>query len=156
MKCAHHIHFSKHPTYGYFTMVGLRKPGPCGRAREWARLGVDPLSWLLSNNRLEEVHSNFKCTSPNCLLLSNQDKGSTPSLAHSLALPLGPGLLNQSLMSFNTCIYFFNTQKKKKKTQAYVNKQIQTSQHNVFDVGSHIQKCHQEWTKNASSEVLEF
>ena len=28
------------------------------------------------------------------LLLSNQDKGCTPSVAHSLLLPLGPALLN--------------------------------------------------------------
>ena len=28
------------------------------------------------------------------LLLSNQDKGCTPSVAHSLPLPLGPALLN--------------------------------------------------------------
>ena len=33
-------------------------------------------------------------TSSNRLLLSNQDKGCTPSVAHSLALPLGPALHN--------------------------------------------------------------
>ena len=33
-------------------------------------------------------------TSSNRLLLSNQDKGCTPSVAHSPALPLGPALLN--------------------------------------------------------------
>ena len=33
-------------------------------------------------------------TSSNRLLLSNQDKGCTPSVAHSLPLPLGPALLN--------------------------------------------------------------
>ena len=31
------------------------RAGPRGRGREWATLGVHPLSWLLSNNRLEEV-----------------------------------------------------------------------------------------------------
>ena len=29
---------------------------PCGRVREWAMLGVDHLSWLLSNTRLGVVH----------------------------------------------------------------------------------------------------
>ena len=53
---------------------------------------------LLSNKHLGEVHRNVtKCTSPNHLLLSNQDKGSTPSLAHSLTLPHDPGLLNVSI-----------------------------------------------------------
>ena len=33
------------------------------------------------------------------LLLSNQDKGCTPSVAHSLPLPLGPALLNLSNVS---------------------------------------------------------
>ena len=58
-------------------------------------LGVHPLSWLLSNNRLEKVpFVSVPHTSSNRLLLSNQDKGCTPSVAHSLALPLGPALLN--------------------------------------------------------------
>ena len=70
-----------------------QKPG--GRGREWATLGVHPLSWLLSNNRLEKVpFVSVPHTSFNRLLLSNQDKGCTPSVAHSLALPLGPALLN--------------------------------------------------------------
>ena len=57
--------------------------------------GVHPLSWLLSNNRLEKVpFVSVRHTSSNRLLLSNQDKGCTPSVAHSLALPLGPALLN--------------------------------------------------------------
>ena len=57
--------------------------------------GVHPLSWLLSNNRLEKVpFVSVPHTSSNRLLLSNQDKGCTPSVAHSLALPLGPALLN--------------------------------------------------------------
>ena len=71
-----------------------QKPG--GRGREWATLGVHPLSWLLSNNRLEKVpFVSVPHTSSNRLLLSNQDKGCTPSVAHhSLTLPLGPALLN--------------------------------------------------------------
>ena len=52
-------------------------------------------SWLLSNNRLEKVpFVSVLHTSSNRLLLSNQDKGCTPSVAHSLPLPLGPALLN--------------------------------------------------------------
>ena len=70
-----------------------QKPG--GRGREWATLGVHPLSWILSNNRLEKVpFVSVPHTSSNRLLLSNQDKGCTPSVAHSLPLPLGPALLN--------------------------------------------------------------
>ena len=73
------------------------RAGPRGRGREWATLGVHPLSWLLSNNRLEKVPVvNVPHTSSNRLLLSNQDKGCTPSVAHSLPLPLGPALLNLS------------------------------------------------------------
>ena len=54
-----------------------------------------PLSWLLSNNRLEKVpFVSVPHTSSNRLLLSDQDKGCTPSVAHSLPLPLGPALLN--------------------------------------------------------------
>ena len=54
-----------------------------------------PLTWLLSNNRLEKVpFVSVLHTSSNRLLLSNQDKGCTPSVAHSLPLPLGPALLN--------------------------------------------------------------
>ena len=50
------------------------------------------LSWLLSNNRLEEVCGTLtKGTFSSRLLLSNQDKGCTPSVAHSLPLPLPPG-----------------------------------------------------------------
>ena len=49
--------------------------GPRGRGREWATLGVHPLSWLLSNNRLEEVCGTLtKGTFSSLLLLSNQDK----------------------------------------------------------------------------------
>ena len=63
-------------------------------------LGVHPLSWLLSNNRLEKVPVvSVPHTSSNRLLLSNQDKGCTPSVAHSLPLPLGPALLNLSTLS---------------------------------------------------------
>ena len=72
-----------------------QKPGGRGRGREWATLGVHPLSWLLSNNRLEKVpFVSVPHTSSYLLLLSNQDKGCTPSVAHSLPLPLGPALLN--------------------------------------------------------------
>ena len=50
---------------------------------------------ILSNNRLEKVpFVSVTHTSSNRLLLSNQDKGCTPSVAHSLPLPLGPALLN--------------------------------------------------------------
>ena len=46
---------------------------------------VHPLSWLLSNNRLEEVCGTLtKGTFSSRLLLSNQVKGCTPSAAHSL------------------------------------------------------------------------
>ena len=73
------------------------RAGPRGRGREWATLGVHPLSWLLSNNRLKEVCSTLtKGTFSSRLLLSNQDKGCTPSVAHSLPLSLGPALLNLS------------------------------------------------------------
>ena len=73
------------------------RAGPRGRGREWATLGVHPLSWLLSNNRLEKVPVvSVPHTSSNRLLLSDLDKGCTPSVAHSLPLPLGPALLNLS------------------------------------------------------------
>ena len=73
----------------------LCRAGPRGRARGRKILGVHPLSWLLSNNRLEKVpFVSVPHTSSNRLLLSNQDKGCTPSVAHSLALPLGPALHN--------------------------------------------------------------
>ena len=78
------------------------RAGPRGRGREWATLGVHPLSWLLSNNRLEKVpFVSVLHTSSNRLMLSNQDKGCTPSVAHSLLLPLGPGLLNL----WSVCMY---------------------------------------------------
>ena len=52
------------------------------------------MSWLLSNNRLEEVCGTLtKSTFSSRLLLSNQDKGCTPSVAHSLPFPLPPGFL---------------------------------------------------------------
>ena len=71
------------------------RAGPRGRGREWATLGEHPLTWLLSNNRLEKVlFVSVLHTSSNRLLLSNQDKECTPSVAHSLPLPLGPALLN--------------------------------------------------------------
>ena len=81
------------------TFQRFSRAGPRGRGREWATLGVHPLSWLLSNNRLEEVCSTLtKGTFSGRLLLSNQDKGCTPSVAHSLPLPLGPALLNLSII----------------------------------------------------------
>ena len=50
---------------------------------------------LVTNNRLEEVCGTLTTgTFSSRLLLSNQDKGCTPSVAHSLPLPLGPALLN--------------------------------------------------------------
>ena len=81
------------------TVERFSRAGPRGRGREWATLGIHPrihpLSWLLSNNRLEKVpFVSVLHTSSNRLLLSNQDKGCTPSVAHSLPLPLGPALLN--------------------------------------------------------------
>ena len=76
---------------GVYTRQVEQKPGGRGRGREWASLGVHPLSWLLSNNWLEKVSFvSVPHTSSNRLLLSNQDKGCTPTLA----LPLGPALLN--------------------------------------------------------------
>ena len=90
------------------------RAGPRGRGREWATLGVHPLSWLLSNNRLEKVPVvSVPHTPSNRLLLSNQDKGCTLSVAHSLPLPLGPALLNLSIMircgpcaTFRQCVWF--------------------------------------------------
>ena len=77
------------------TLERFSRAGPRGRGREWPTLGVHPLSWLLSNNRLEKApFVSVLHTSSNRLLLSNQDKGCTPSVAHSLPLPLGPALLN--------------------------------------------------------------
>ena len=76
------------------------RAGPRGRAREWATLGVHPLSWLLSNNRLEEVCGTLtKGTFSSRLLLSNQDKRCTPSVAHSLPLPLPPGFCSTCQIS---------------------------------------------------------
>ena len=84
-----------------------QKPG--GRGREWAPLGIHPLSWLLSNNRLEKVSFvSVPHTSSNRLLLSNQDKGCSPSVAHSLALPLGPALLNLWIDSNTIAICMFS------------------------------------------------
>ena len=78
------------PKFGL--ILRFSRVGPRGRGREWATLGVHPLSWLLSNNRLEEVCGTLtKGTFSSLLLLSNQDKGCTPSVAHSLPLPLPPG-----------------------------------------------------------------
>ena len=93
-----------------FVLERFSRAGPRGRGREWATLGVHPLSWLLSNNRLEEVCGTFTTgTFSSRLLLSNQDKGCTPSVAHSLPLPLGPALLNlwivNSALAQLVCVY---------------------------------------------------
>ena len=65
--------------------------------KKQAGLGDDPLSWLLSDNRLKKVHfASLPHTSSNRLLLSNQDKRINPSLTDPLALPHGPGLSNVS------------------------------------------------------------
>ena len=83
-----------------------QNPGGRGRGREWATLGVHPLSWLPSNNRLEKVpFVSVPHTSSNRLLLSNQYKGCTPSVAHSLALPLGPALLSLWVLFKYTHMY---------------------------------------------------
>ena len=95
-KCmATDISFGSTKTRTLFMIINivqrLSRAGPRGRARERATLGVHPLSWLLSNNRLEEVCGTLtKGTFSSRLLLSNQDKGCTPSVAHSLPLPLPP------------------------------------------------------------------
>ena len=68
--------------------------GPRGRARELATI------WVLTNNRLEEVCGTLtKGTFSSRLLLSNQDKGCTPSVAHSLPLP--PGFCS----TFHSCYF---------------------------------------------------
>ena len=86
--------------HGFFSSFQrFSRAGPRRRGREWATLGVHPLSWLLSNNRLEEVCSTLtKGTFSSRLLLSNQVKGCSPSVAYSLPLPLGPALLNLSIV----------------------------------------------------------
>ena len=102
------IHNDRYSEFWIMTLQNISSLSPCvwvvvqrfsrvgsrGRARKWATLGVHPLSWLLSNNRLEEVCGTLtKGTFSSRLLLSNQDKGCTPSpsVAHSLPLPLPPG-----------------------------------------------------------------
>ena len=100
----------------------LCRAGPRGRARGRTKtLGVHPLSWLLSNNRLEKVpFVSVSHTSSYRLLLSNQDKGCTPSVAHSLALPLGPALhnvwivINVMLIKRNEAENFFFSSPKNK------------------------------------------
>ena len=91
------------------------RAGPRGRAREWATLGVHPLSWLLSNNRLEEVCGTLtKGTFSSRLLLSNQDKGCTPSspdqLPKSAILPKWAMLflIRQSQIQNNPIMHCFN------------------------------------------------
>ena len=97
--------FMLETTQGWIKSRGLA--GPRGRAREWATLGVHPLSWLLSNNRLEEVCGTLtKGTFSSRLLLSNQDKGCTPSVAHSLPLP--PGFCSTCLVISSSGARFYN------------------------------------------------
>ena len=112
--CGYSDQFCKLPhTYTYYIhtthrmsnhiVQRLSRAGPRGRGREWATLAVHPLSWLLSNIRLEEVCGTLtKGTFSSRLLLSNQDKGCTPSVAHSLPLPLPPGFCSTCLVSFWT------------------------------------------------------
>ena len=76
-------------------ITGLAKTGRKRKRKRMSNTWGHPLSWLLSNNRLEKVpFVSVPHSSSNRLLLSNQDKGCTPSVAHSLPLPLGPALLN--------------------------------------------------------------
>ena len=84
----------------------LSRAGPRGKARGRTILGVHPLSWLLSNNRLKEVpFVSVPHTSSNRMLLRNQDKRCTPSVAHSLALPLGPALHNLCINCSSNVIF---------------------------------------------------
>ena len=128
-----------HGVQGYI-FQRFSRAGPRGRGREWATLGVHPLSWLLSNNRLEEVCSTLtKGTFSSRLLLSNQDKGCIrgciPSVAHSLPLPLGPALLNLSIIStlpgrlvVVSCTFY--KKKKTKNKHKQTNKKQQQQQQN--------------------------
>ena len=89
------FHFWVVEIYGHRASLRQVEQKPGGRGRMSNTIGVHPLSRLLSNNRLEKVpFVSMPHTSSNRLLLSNQDKGCTPSVAHSLPLPLGPALLN--------------------------------------------------------------
>ena len=91
--CAFFVHVYVSIPLGNMSVQRFSRAGPWRRGREWATLGVHPLSWLLSNNRLEKVCGTLtKGTFSSRLLLSNQDKGCTPSVAHSLPLPLPPGV----------------------------------------------------------------
>ena len=82
------------------TVQRFSRAGTRGRVREWATLGVHPLSWLLSNNRLEEVCGTLtKGILSSRLFLSNQDKGCTPSVARSLP----PGFCSTCQVCFCVC-----------------------------------------------------
>ena len=82
-------------SYGSSHLIGWAKTGRKRKRKRMSNTRITSLSWLLSNNRLEKVpFVTVPHTSSNWLLLSNQDKGCTPSVAHSLPLPLGPALLN--------------------------------------------------------------
>ena len=88
--------YSQHPTHSPWSCHILdRLSKNRGKRKRMSNTRGHPLSWLLSNNRLEKVpFVSVPHTSSNRLLLSNQDKGCTPSVAHFLPLPLGPALLN--------------------------------------------------------------
>ena len=77
-------HTQKHVTYGKWVEIIIREFWNFIREKSGKNQGI-----LFSWNAGNPVH-----TSSNRLLLSNQDKGCTPSVAHSLPLPLGPALLN--------------------------------------------------------------
>ena len=118
------------------------RAGPRGRAREWATLGVNTLSWLLSNNRLEEVCGTLtKGTFSSRLLPSNQDKGCTPSIFLPLALPLGPALHNLSTIS--TCY-----------GDKYPSKYLFQENINLFNDVIHVYSWLVSWNKWASVPFL--
>ena len=89
------------------------------------------------------------------LLLSNQDKGCTPSVAHSLPLPLGPALLNLSIafmcmtecthLSLTTVKYFAGSLIKTKSITAKEGKQGSTWQKFCFGAGKALKFNFEEW-----------
>ena len=75
-----------------FPEVGMSESGAKRKRKRMSNTRGTSFSWLLSNNRLEEVCGTLtKGTFSSRLLISNQDKGCTPSVAHSLPLPLPLG-----------------------------------------------------------------
>ena len=92
-----------------FFSYKLSKRKPLFEIAQWATLGVHLLSWLLSNNRLEEVYGTLtKGTFSSRFLLSNQDKGCTPSVAHSLPLPLPPIFCSTCQLSLRLRVWTSN------------------------------------------------